>query len=81
LDVRPEGTILVVSNHDQPGFIGRVGTILGEHGINIAAWRYGRIEPYGLALSFIRTDMNVPDSVIQALVDYAPVYWIKKVQL
>jgi D-3-phosphoglycerate dehydrogenase len=81
LDVLPEGTILVVSSRDQPGFIGRVGTILGEHGVNIAAWRYGRIEPYGLALSFIRTDTDVPDSVIQALVNFAPVHWVKKVHL
>ena len=70
-----------MSSRDQPGFIGRVGTILGEHGVNIAAWRYGRIEPYGLALSFIRTDTDVPDSVIHALVDFAPVHWVKKVHL
>jgi D-3-phosphoglycerate dehydrogenase len=80
-DVRPEGRILVMSNHDRPGFIGRVGTILGEHDINIAAWRYGRTNPYGMALSFIRVDSEVPDEVINTLLDFKPVIWIKKVRL
>jgi len=51
--VKPEGIILVVSNHDQPGFIGTVGTILGQHNINISTWRYGRDKPFGRAISFI----------------------------
>jgi D-3-phosphoglycerate dehydrogenase len=80
-DVRPEGRILVMSNHDRPGFIGRVGTILGEHDINIAAWRYGRTNPYGMALSFIRVDSHVPDEVINTLLDFKPVIWVKKVRL
>lgn len=37
-----EGTLLVVANRDQPGVIGRVGTILGNHGINIANFALGR---------------------------------------
>jgi D-3-phosphoglycerate dehydrogenase len=81
LDVRPEGTILVVSNHDRPGFIGHIGTILGENEINIAAWRYGRDKPYGLALSFIRVDSDVPDEVIDLLLEFEPVIWIKKIRL
>lgn len=80
-DVRPEGIVLVMGNEDRPGFIGRVGILLGENGINIAAWRYGRDKPYGLALSFIRLDSDVPDHVINILLDYEPVLWVKKVQL
>jgi D-3-phosphoglycerate dehydrogenase len=80
-DVRPEGIILVMGNEDRPGFIGRVGTILGEHNINIAAWRYGRTNPYGMALSFIRLDSDVPEEVINVLLAFEPVVWIKKVQL
>jgi D-3-phosphoglycerate dehydrogenase len=80
-DVRPEGQILVMGNDDRPGFIGRVGTVLGEYDINIAAWRYGRTHPYGLALSFIRVDSDVPDEIINILRDFEPVVWIKKVQL
>jgi len=81
LDVRPEGYLLVVLGRDQPGFIGRVGTILGEHEINIAAWRYGRDKAYGNALSFLRVDSDVPMTAISALLAYQPVMWVKKVAL
>jgi D-3-phosphoglycerate dehydrogenase len=37
-----EGTLLVISNHDQPGVIGEVGSILGRHGVNIASFALGR---------------------------------------
>lgn len=36
------GTMLIVSNDDQPGVIGEVGTILGRHGVNIANFALGR---------------------------------------
>ena len=38
------GTLLVIANDDQPGVIGEVGTILGRHGIGIAALRWGAAE-------------------------------------
>jgi D-3-phosphoglycerate dehydrogenase len=37
-----EGTLLVIKNDDKPGVIGEVGTILGQHGINIATFALGR---------------------------------------
>jgi D-3-phosphoglycerate dehydrogenase len=73
----PEGNILVTHSWDKPGFIGQVGTILGQHNINIATWRTGRTGPGGLAISFIRIDEGVPDEVIAAL---EKVDLIRKVQ-
>ncbi|KAG6280155.1 hypothetical protein E4U47_001507 [Claviceps purpurea] len=32
---KPEGTLIIVHNYDEPGKIGGVGTVLGSHGINI----------------------------------------------
>jgi D-3-phosphoglycerate dehydrogenase / 2-oxoglutarate reductase len=37
-----EGALLIISNDDQPGVIGEVGTLLGRHGINIASFMLGR---------------------------------------
>jgi len=37
-----EGTLLVITNEDQPGVIGEVGTILGRHHLNIASFALGR---------------------------------------
>jgi len=36
------GTMLIIANHDQPGVIGEIGTILGRHGVNIAGFALGR---------------------------------------
>ena len=38
VDIVPEGTLIVLRNHDVPGVIGRVGTLLGDHQINIAEY-------------------------------------------
>ena len=63
IDARPEGELLFLENRDVPGVIGKVGTILGEHGINIAGWRYGRDKPGGHAVSFINLDDPCPPVV------------------
>jgi D-3-phosphoglycerate dehydrogenase len=77
----PEGNILVTHSWDKPGFIGQVGTILGQHNINIATWRTGRTEPGGLAVSFIRIDEGVPDEVIAALESVELIRKVQTVQL
>ncbi|MEO8678435.1 MAG: phosphoglycerate dehydrogenase [Vicinamibacterales bacterium] len=42
VDAPLSGSLLLLANHDQPGVIGEVGTILGRHGINIANFALGR---------------------------------------
>lgn len=81
IDVIPEGTILVAWSHDQPGFIGKVGTLLGDLGINIATWRTGRTGLGELALSFITVDGDVPEEVIEQLSKTPPIERIIKVLL
>jgi D-3-phosphoglycerate dehydrogenase len=53
-----EGTLLVVRNSDVPGVIGTLGTVIGEHGINIANFALGRAEgaAHGTALAVIQID-------------------------
>lgn len=81
VDVRPEGIILMIHSRDMPGFIGRVGTVLGELGINIATWRTGRTEPGGLAISFISVDRDVPEHVLDLLHQFELIMKVKKVRL
>lgn len=81
VDVIPAGTILVTASHDEPGFIGKVGTMLGELGINIATWRTGRSEPGGRAVSFISVDSDVPDEAIAELAQTDLIERITKVHL
>ncbi len=42
IDAPLGGSLLLIANHDQPGVIGEVGTILGRHGVNIANFALGR---------------------------------------
>jgi D-3-phosphoglycerate dehydrogenase len=81
MDAQPEGIILVVESEDVPGVIGRVGTLLGAEGINIAEWRLGRIAAGEDALSFINLDAPAPPDVIEQLVTLEGVNSVRQVVL
>ena len=65
-----EGNLLVCRNIDVPGVIGRIGSILGEHGVNIANFALGRdrsgAKPVH-ALAVVQVDAPVSDTVLDAL--------------
>jgi D-3-phosphoglycerate dehydrogenase len=65
-----EGNLLVCRNMDVPGVIGRIGTILGEHGVNIANFTLGR-ERSGAkpvkALALVQVDAPVSKETLEAL--------------
>ena len=65
-----EGTLVVCRNLDVPGVIGRIGTILGQQGVNIANFALGR-ERAGAkpvkALAVVQVDEPVSESVLEAL--------------
>lgn len=63
LDVPPSSNLLVINNDDRPGVIGRVGTILGDAGVNIADMDVGRSPGRGGALMVIATTEPVPAEV------------------
>ena len=65
-----EGTLIVCRNLDVPGVIGRIGTILGQQGVNIANFALGR-ERAGAkpvkALAVVQVDEPVSEQVLEAL--------------
>jgi D-3-phosphoglycerate dehydrogenase len=67
VDAVPEGYMLILSNIDKPGMIGKVGTFLGQHDINIAAMDVGRVKVGEKAVMVINVDSPVPDSTLQTL--------------
>jgi D-3-phosphoglycerate dehydrogenase len=67
LEALPEGYILMLQNQDVPGVVGRVGTLLGENGINIAGLELGREHVGGMAVSLFHVDEPVPDAVLATL--------------
>ena len=60
VDVTLEGKLIVLTNQDRPGMIGKVGTLLGRHGVNIADMRVGRRGPRGHAAMVISVDEDLP---------------------
>jgi len=69
VDVVPAGTLIILKNDDVPGVIGRVGTLLGSHGINIAGYHQARLSKGGEALAAIAVDERVDPSVRGALLE------------
>lgn len=67
VDAHPSGFVVILENDDVPGIIGKVGTLFGKAGINIANWRYGRETRGGRAVSFINVDSRVPSDILHAL--------------
>ena len=66
MEFKPRGLLLVVRNRDVPGFVGRLGTLLGDDGINIADIHLAR-EPGGHALAVLRLDQPPDDDCLAAL--------------
>jgi D-3-phosphoglycerate dehydrogenase len=84
IEVPLEGNLLVCRNLDVPGVIGRIGSILGEQGVNIANFALGR-ERAGAkpvkALAVVQVDAPVSDTVLEALGTIEALLDAKPVQL
>jgi D-3-phosphoglycerate dehydrogenase len=67
VDTIPQGNVLLVRNEDTPGIVGRVGTVLGGHGVNIARMGLGRKPGSGRAIMLIEVDSEVPATLTDEL--------------
>ncbi|MEO8562004.1 MAG: phosphoglycerate dehydrogenase [bacterium] len=63
IDVAPREALIILTNNDVPGVIGRVGTLLGDRGVNIAEYHQARLAQGGEALAAISVDGTVPAGV------------------
>jgi D-3-phosphoglycerate dehydrogenase / 2-oxoglutarate reductase len=59
--------MLYVVNEDRPGMIGRLGTLLGAAGVNIANFNLGRTAPGSDAIALVQVDDEVAEPVLTAL--------------
>ncbi len=82
------GTLVVIRNHDVPGVVGRIGTILGENQINIANFALGRSSdsrsqrvPQGQAIAVVQIDVPTPATAAPALAALRQVEAIANVRL
>ncbi len=63
----PEGHLVLMGSFDQPGVIGKVGTLLATNGINIASWHTGRATPGGHTLTVLTLDEPIRAEVFDEL--------------
>ena len=61
-----EGNVIYLRNLDVPGVIGRVGTVLGQHNINIANFSLGR-GPESKAVAVVQVDGDINEKALEAL--------------
>lgn len=67
LDFEPTPYIVAIQNIDKPGIIGRIGTILGGAGVNIAAMQWSRNKKGEKAVSFVSVDQDVCNSTLDEI--------------
>ncbi len=81
IEAEPQGYMLFFTNYDRPGVIGRIGTILGEAGVNIAGMRLGRVEPGELAIAILNVDSPIPEEVMEKVRALPNITYAKLVDL
>ena len=77
----PPGPPLLIQHRDQPGAIGRVGTLLGKHGINIATMQVGRRDVGGQAIMMLSVDKPVPPDIQQRLAQLENIETVQEIDL
>jgi len=67
VEARPHGFVLVLENTDRPGMVGRVGTLLGRHGVNIATMSLSRNQAGGTALTVLNLDTAPGEELLKEI--------------
>ena len=81
IEAVPQGHMILMRNHDVPGVIGRVGTILGERGVNIGHFHLGRRERGGEAMAVVEIDAPLKDETLDELRSLEQVIFARQIGL
>ena len=81
VNAKPEGYTLLIYNLDLPGMIGLLGTILGNHNINISDMAVGRASIGERAVMVINVDSHVPREVLQQIANQDQIDFVKQIKL
>jgi D-3-phosphoglycerate dehydrogenase len=81
MDFAPEEHMLLLHYADRPGMIGKIGTIMGQHDINIASMNLGRSEKKGEAMVILSLDSAVTPEVIEDIRKATDATFIKTVHM
>ncbi|MBL9093008.1 MAG: phosphoglycerate dehydrogenase [Planctomycetaceae bacterium] len=76
-----DGVMLMFTHKDVPGIIGKVGTVFGKHGVNIAQMTVGRAEPGGEAVGILNLDNKPGEGALKEVSDHPAITSVKVVEL
>ena len=81
IEARPAGALLLLENPDVPGMVGKVGSFLGERGVNIATMSLARDAAGGMALMVLNLDSVPDETTISYIRSQWDIEYIKLVSL
>ncbi len=81
LEAIPEGHNLLLHNLDVPGMIGKVATIMGDHGVNIARMAVGQDKGEKQNIMFLTTDVSIDDNIMNRLLELENIFSARKIEL
>lgn len=81
LEAIPEGHNLLIHNQDSPGVIGRIGTTLGRHGVNISRMQVGQERAKKQNVILLTTNTTVSDDILDELRGLDHVFSAKRIEL
>lgn len=81
VDVKPDGHLLFIKHKDQPGAIGRVGTLLAIENINIATMQVGRSTVGGNAIMMLSVDNHVEKANVERLKELEDIFDVIAIDL
>lgn len=81
LEFTPEGRLLVLRSYDRPGVVGKVGSLLGEAGVNIAAIHLARKDGEEDAWTVLRLDQAPDRDLLERLAAQPAMRTVRLVEL
>lgn len=81
LEAYLDGILLVFTHNDVPGIIGKVGTIFGNHRVNIAQMSVGRTAPGGQAVGILNLDALPPQAALDEVAGHQDISSVRVIEL
>jgi D-3-phosphoglycerate dehydrogenase len=81
VEARSVGVLLLLENHDVPGIVGQIGTVLGAHSVNIANMSLSRDHRGGEVLTVLNLDSVPDETIIESLLTNPNIRSAKVVRL
>ncbi len=81
VEIPISGTLLLLNNQDRPGIVGKLGTVLARHQVNIASMSLGREDQGGEALTVLVLDSIPPQACLDELTADAAISNVKVIRL